>query len=198
MVLVDRLADGGFDYVASPNRQVSHDLTQTLFGMGYENIAVFSEKLKHITPRIDRYRGYSDAAAEAGIAPVLCEIDENDPLGCCREHLAGFVSGNPGRRLAVICSNGVAALNVILAAQELGIERGSDFGCVTFDDWQWLKLSRPHISAVNLGTEEKGYKAAELLIKRIKGSDIPDELRRIKITPTVVLRSSTVPAVGKK
>jgi len=198
LVLVDRLAEGsGFDYVTSDNRAVSNELTLRLLEMGYERIAFVSEKLKHISPRIDRYRGYCDAAESAKLSPVVFELAESKPDGC-REFLKSFTSENEGRRIALVCSNGVAAMSVLIAAQELGIELGYNFGCVTFDDWQWLKLSKPHISAVNLGTEEKGFRAAELLIRRINGEDIPDDERKIVIPATVKYRSSTVSAPEEK
>lgn len=193
LVLVDRLAEGsGFDYVASDNHEICYSLTQRLLEMGYENIAIVSEKLKHITPRIDRHRGYCDAAKTAQLSPTLFELDDSGRDGGCGEFLKAFIAENKGRRVALICSNGVAAMSVLIASQELGIELGYDFGCVTFDDWQWLKLSRPHISAVNLGTEEKGIKAAELLIRRINGEDIPEHESKIVIPATIKYRSSTV------
>lgn len=193
LVLVDRLVEGGsFDYVVSPNRSICCDLTKQLLAMGYENITVISEKLRHISPRIDRFRGYSEALAECGIAPSLYELENNRDIEGCTEYLKSFTALNSGKRVAVICINGVAALNAILAAQSLGIEFGENFGIVTFDDWQWLKLCQPNISAVNLSTEEKGFMAARLLINRISGEEVPEGQQQTEIEPSIIFRDSTV------
>lgn len=193
VVLVDRLVPSGeFDFVSSPNYETAYKTTRLLLNMGYQNITVISEKMRRITPRVDRYRGYAAAMAEAGISPSIYEIAEDDSVGCA-EHLARFANENKGKRIAMLCSNGVAALAAILAAFSLNIELGYDFGCLTFDDWNWLQLAKPSISAVQLGTEEKGAQAAQLLLQRIdKNTEIGQEPQHIIVDSTMILRNSTV------
>ena len=56
-----------------------------------------------------------------------------------------------------------------MALKDLDIEPGYDFGFCTFDDWNWLQIAKPGISAVSLATVDVGAKAAELLLERISG-----------------------------
>lgn len=193
VVLVDRTVEGGdFDSVTSPNFEMSYKITKLLLEMGYESITVMSEPLKKISPRIDRYRGYCAAMEEAGIPASFHEVINDDVPGCVR-HLSSFVADNPGKRAAMLCTNGVAALNALMAAASMGIKVGYDFGCCTFDDWNWLQLSNPRITAIQLGTEEKGYKSAKLLLKRIEKTDGDiGKTEQITIDATPIIRNSTL------
>lgn len=194
VVLVDRLVNSvDFDYVSSPNYETAYKITKLLFEMGYQNVTVISEKLRSITPRVDRYRGYCAAMAEEGITPSIYEISEENSTEGCKAFLARFTEENKGKRTAMLCSNGVAALPAVLAAFALKLNIGYDFGCCTFDDWNWLQLAKPSISAIQLGTEEKGTEAAKLLLQRIDNSgEIGEEPKHIIVDSTMILRSSTV------
>lgn len=193
LVLIDRLVpDGVFDSVSSPDAETAEHLTGLLLDMGYEDVAFVSPPLNNITPRMHRCRGYQAAMEKAGLPSTVFEISSEDVEDCAGK-FREFTARNSGRRTAVVCANGVAGLTAILAAYSLGMEIGYTFGCFTFDDWNWLKLAKPGISAVNLRSEEKGYRSAELLIRRIdRSSEISREAQHIIVEPRLIIRSSTV------
>jgi len=63
-----------------------------------------------------------------------------------------------------------------------------DFGLVTLDDYPWLKLFSPPITAVELPKYEVGSAATELLLERIRGKTGRGETR--KIMPQLRVRES--------
>lgn len=193
VVLVDRLtASRELDDVSSPNFDTAHNTTQLLLGMGYERVAFISEEPRGISPRVDRRRGYAAAVTERELEPECIELDTARPEDCAGA-IARFVEKYPGRRLALLSANGVTALHALMALSTLNITVGYDFGFCTFDDWAWLQLTRPGITTVQLGTEEKGEAAARLLIGRINDDpSLGDEVQHIVIPSHVILRGSTL------
>lgn len=192
VVLVDRLINGAdFDSVASPNYESAYNTTKLLLGMGYENIAVITEIRKNITPRVDRYLGYAAAMEEAGLTPTVFE-NAGDNVPGTAAFLSKFAADNMGKRIAMLCINGVAALDAVRASYAIGLRIGYELGCFTFDDWTWLQLAKPGISAVVLGTEEKGSESARLLLHRIDNCDAEAETQHIIVKTLTVVRDSTV------
>ncbi len=193
VVLVDRLiSDNSLPSVSSPNFKTAYDCTCMLFDMGYDYVAFVSEENRMLTPRVYRRRGYTAAAEKCGRRPLCLELDPNDP-SCCDAFIRSFLSSHPGRRLAVLCGNGVSAQHVLMSTNRLDITLGYHFGLCTFDDWNWLQLARPGITTVQLGTEEKGTAAAKLLIERINGG-ARGEAKHIEVPSRIVVRGSTCSA----
>ena len=81
---------------------------------------------------------------------------------------------------------------MLVAMKNLGIEPGYDFGFCTFDDWNWLQIARPGISAVALATGDVGAKSAELLLERISGKR-PSGARAVSVEVPAhfIVREST-------
>jgi LacI family transcriptional regulator len=63
-----------------------------------------------------------------------------------------------------------------------------NFGLVTLDDYPWLQLFNPPLTAVELPKYEVGRAAAELLIERISGNRGKSVSR--KIMPQLRIRES--------
>ena len=194
-VLADRelMTDGLMDTVTSPNRRTSADCTQFLFDRGYENVAFFSETIGSISPRLHRRSGYLDAVkARNGDKAEVYEFTPDSHEECIAA-VKTFVDCHPGERSAILCSNGKCAQQVLMAINALGLVPGHELGLCTFDDWDWLHIARPGITAVSLSSAEIGAKAAELLIKRLSG-DMPEDGSPVWLTvPTELIeRESTL------
>jgi DNA-binding LacI/PurR family transcriptional regulator len=63
-----------------------------------------------------------------------------------------------------------------------------DFGLVTFDDYPWLRLFDPPLTAMELPKYEVGRIATELLLDRIEGKTSPAVTHRI--APHLCVRES--------
>lgn len=171
LVLADRqlLGSDQIDTVSTPNRNTAYDCVRFLLGQGYTKVAFFSETIGNISPRILRRQGYEQAVTDlTDNEPETYEFSPDD-VSSCKSCLRVFRRKYPGERIAILSANGASAQKMLVALKGLNIEPGYDFGFCTFDDWNWLQIARPGISAVALATGDVGAKAAELLLERISG-----------------------------
>lgn len=198
-VLADRelMTPNVMDTVSSPNFQASSDCTDYIFRQGYGNIAFFSEKIGNVSPRLLRRMGYVNAAERHGKEPEIYEFSADDS-GDCRYAIESFMRKHPGERNAILCSNGTGAQSVLVSANSLGLEFGYELGFCTFDDWNWLQIAKPGISAVALDTAAIGEKSAELLLRRMNGELGEDAPPVYLAVPTEFIERESTPAYPKE
>lgn len=194
LVLADRqlLGSDRIDTVTTPNKSTAYDCVRFLLAQGYTKVAFFSEIIGHISPRILRRQGYEQAVRDlTENEPETYEFSADD-AGSCKSCLRVFRRKYPEERIAILSSNGASAQKMLVAMKDLGIEPGYDFGFCTFDDWNWLQIARPGISAVALATGDVGAKSAELLLERISGKR-PSGARAVsvEIPAHFIVREST-------
>lgn len=194
LVLADRqlMESDQIDTVTTANKSAAYDCVRFLLAQGYTKIAFFSEKIGNISPRILRRQGYEQAMWDlTDTEPETYEFSADD-AGSCKSCLRIYRRKYPGERIALLSSNGASAQKLLVAMKDLGIEPGYDFGFCTFDDWNWLQIAKPGISAVALATGDVGAKAAELLLERISGKR-PSGARavNVEIPSHFIVREST-------
>lgn len=196
IVLADReLGKSGLiDTVTTPSFQDSYNCVKFLFSCGYDHVAFFSEQLKGISPRINRNDGYVAAIRDLcphGTKLNSYQININEPEAV-KQCLTQLKDEYSGKRLAILSVNGVVAQSILICSRELGIEIGKDLGLCTFDDWDYLKLYTPTITAVAMGTEEIGVEAAKLLLDRLYGKlGAADPPVCIELPTKLMVRDST-------
>jgi LacI family transcriptional regulator len=102
---------------------------------------------------------------------------------------AGSAGGADGRLDAVIAANDLLAVGIMheLAARDLVVP--DDVAVIGMDDSELAEQSFPPLTSVNLGSAERGRRAAELLLARIE--DDTRTPRRIVVQPTLSVRKST-------
>jgi len=196
LVLADRqlMRPGLIDTVTTPNESTAYDCTKFLFKRGYSRVAFFSETIGYVSPRILRQQGYEKAVRAFGPKGTVPETYEfpGEDMDSCKNCLRAFCRKYPGERKAVFSSNGASAQRLLVAMKELRIEPGYDFGFFTFDDWNWLQIAKPGVSAVVQATVDVGAKAAELLLERISGKrQADDPAISVTIPSHFVIREST-------
>ena len=196
LVLADRSLPGEtrIDTVISADKEAAWNCVEHLRRCGYTRIAYFTEGDGLIMPRLRRREGYERAIAALcpGQLPLIYSYDAKAP-GACAAAVRAFLDAFPGERKAILSVNGVTAQHLITALQEAQTELGYALGFITFDDWFWLKLTTPGISAVALASEKVGAEAAKMLLRRIEapeGEALPAELR--ELPAALHIRASTV------
>lgn len=196
LVLADRglLGERKLDTVELDNEEVAYECIRMLCNYGYEKIAFFTEELGSISPRISRHKGFCRAIEDfyPGNIPHIYEIHDgsNDAWIAAIEE---FRNANPGKRIAALTSNGVATYNMVLAYNEMGHSFGYEFGLLSFDDWDLMKVTQPGITSVSIPTEEIGATSAKLLLEQIaknRGKERVPVL--IKVEGQLNIRGSTI------
>lgn len=161
MLYEDRLSYVTVDNVAAAEMAVEH-----LIKLGRRRIA-------HITghPNIgdaqDRLQGYKNALQRAGL-PILPELiipghfNRNAGYEGMRQLL-------PHKPDAVFAAGDTIAIGVLQAARDAGLTVPDDLSVIGFDDIDVASQSFPMLTTVRQPVQQKGEKAARLLIDLIEG-----------------------------
>ena len=99
--------------------------------------------------------------------------------------------GGDGRDVpdAVLCANDLLAVGVLHELNERGLRVPDDVAVIGMDDSELAELTLPALTSVNLGSAERGRRAAELLLARIE--DPARAPRRVVVQPTLSIRGTT-------
>jgi LacI family transcriptional regulator len=146
-------------------------------------------------PGTARAKGFADAMKANGLRPVA-EVEAVDfTFAAGREAGAELLAAVGGGKAAtrqldaVIAANDLLAVGIMheLAARDLVVP--ADVAVIGMDDSELAEQCFPPLTSVNLGSAERGRRAAELLLARI--DDDTRTPRRIVVQPTLSVRRST-------
>lgn len=179
LVLFDRKAPGlDVPVVAADMTPVARESTAYLIEAGHRRIAFISTleiegPYRHgmelassqITERIE---GMNQALLAAGLDPceelVRLNAGDADSIKAIARELLLM----PEPATAVIASDGLVALGVVEAIQELGLRIPQDVSFLMYDDFPWTKLTTPPLTVISQPVYDIGASAAEALIRLIR------------------------------
>ncbi len=159
-------------------------------GHGEGVVSVEPEDVPYYVAR-ERFRGYRDAFAEAGIP--WSDVQKVNATGNSRAAgaaAAAYVLDRAPRPTAIAAVTDLLALGVLDALEARGLRPGFDVSVVGFDDIEAAATER--LTTVRQPIVDKGRLAAGLLL------DPPDELadRQVVLPTQLVVRASTGPALN--
>ena len=99
-----------------------------------------------------------------------CRFDENLAYKKVKSYIEKHKK-NKGRTF--VCMSDLMAVAAAKAIEDLGYNVSKDFIVTGFDGIQLLNYIRPRIATINQNIVKKGYEGMRLLMKIIKGEDIP-------------------------
>ena len=167
-----------------------------LYELGHRKIA-FMRGGSHSSDADERWECLLSAAHALGI-----EIPESRTVQVKLRVSAPILGYEPAKELiertsdftALVCYNDMAAIGAIRALMEKGFNVPNDVSVVGFDDIQGAAFHNPSLTTIRQPLIQMGAKAAEILLKRIRGGEeYPDS---IAIEPVLIARESTRPARG--
>lgn len=172
---------------------------QHLVAQGHTRIAYVGEYLDdnpfNFRPIGDRYRGYREALAEAGI-PFRAEY-----------HRQGFYGWREARRMtqdllalddpptAVFAYSDTMAFGVLEGAQYANVSVPADLSVVGFDDVEIAQYFR--LTTVRQSLYESGARGAELLLESMD-SDLSRPAHHIVLPTEIVARQTTAPPAANQ
>jgi len=181
-VLIDRsIAGYDGDLVQGDSVAGARRLTEHLIELGHRRIAMVTETDEVSTAR-DRFQGYRDALADAGIAfqpELVAETSAVDPRG--GHEAAVHLLDLPEPPTAIFSVNNIAVVGVAEAARERGLEIPRDLALVCFDDIEHASRFHPFLTVMAQPAETFGTIATQLLLDRLAGRVA--ERRRIVVLP---------------
>jgi signal transduction histidine kinase/DNA-binding LacI/PurR family transcriptional regulator/AraC-like DNA-binding protein len=151
----------------------------------------------------ERYRAYRDALAEYGLPfdpelvspPYLwIQADGIEMNANGAEAVRLFVEERRVRFDALVSTSDTFVLGALPALLARGIRVPEDVSVVGFDDKPATRLLSPALTTVQIRMRERGRQALELLLARLRGEDIPDEV--LQPARLVVRRSCGCSDIG--
>lgn len=189
VVFDELLADAQLLSVRAAERDGGRLLTEHLLARGHKRIAFTSARVPWAVIE-QRFLGYRDALAMAGIKPVK-KLE--------RFEAAGYATGGADMATtllsmkrppsAVICTSDLLALEVMRTLRDAGAQIPQDFAVAGFDDFRFSALVEPPLTTVRVPGYEMGRAAATMLIDQLGGKDVP--VRQELFDVELRVRSST-------
>jgi len=170
----------GLDWVRSDNREGARLATRHLIEQGFTRIACISSETSPQRQFAERYQGYAEAMAQAGLAPRLAPFEE----GLAREEqgqraVAHLVSsGKPFDAVFAVCDQ--IALGALGELRARGFAVPAQVGLVGFDGIRDGAYSTPPLSTVEPDFQAAGTMLVDRLFAAIAGSDC--DKRRVPVS----------------
>lgn len=136
-----------------------------------------------------RRRGLAEALAGSGIEAVPTRLEPAP--GMFQHGREGFAEllRQGARVSAVACSSDPLAQGVIAEARDRGLRIPEDLAVIGFGDFDFAAHTSPSLTTIAIGKATIGRLAAEALIARIEGREVPERI--VDVGFRLVERAST-------
>ncbi len=168
--------------------------TRHLLECGHRRIAAIVEEPVQLT----RLKGFETALTEAKLSI---------PPEYIRQGNSSFESGYqcalellalPTPPTAIFAGNDWMALGAIEAIVSQGLAVPHDLAVVGVDDISQAAHAHPPLTTISIPKREMARAATELLLRYIRGIDIPEEPLKILVSPRLKVRQSTAMIHGAR
>ncbi|MBP0649668.1 substrate-binding domain-containing protein, partial [Mycobacterium tuberculosis] len=144
--MLDRVADvPGADSITIDNAAAAGEAARHLLGLGHRDVLVVATSLKLSNIR-ERAAGVAAAFAAHGLPPPPI-LEGGVTFEAIGRRFAAHLARH-GRPSAVIALTNFATLGVMSALGDLGLTIPDDVSLTGFDDYAWMRVGRPSITAV--------------------------------------------------
>ncbi len=173
--------------IGCDNIQGGRDVTQHLIGLGRRSIAFIGTATSGSPEFLDRYRGYADALALAGLPKSLTlQVDaistEADGYDATVRLLR---RGEPFD--ALVAASDLIAIGAIRALKEAGLSVPAQVAVTGFDDISAAGMANPSLTTVAQDSRAAGEALVDTLLGLIRGEPMPS----IVLPARLVVRQSS-------
>ena len=194
-VIVDRIAEENpYPSVATDNVDAAYQGTRYLLSLGHRHItlAVNSPDLWNTQERIIGFeQAMREGNGKADVRIVGMTVEE-------ARISIGNLFRDTGRPTALFTANNLVTLGAIRAQHDCEIEIPDEMSLLAFDDFEWLRLLRPTVSAVQQPVDQIAVEAWRLMFQQISKRAVG--VPHVRAGAQLIIRQSTaarVLAVGK-
>lgn len=188
VVVLGHLPDGaGLDSVRADSLTAMRLIVDHLVDEGRRDIA-FVNGPSDTTPGAFRRDGFA-AASAAHPTLTTRSVDADDFTIAAGYAATRRLLSDDRTTDAVVAANDLIAIGAIRAAEDLGLVVPDDIAITGVDNTELAGVVRPGLTSVDLGAEERGRVAAELLLARISEPARP--AHTVAVAPALVIRGSS-------
>jgi LacI family transcriptional regulator len=189
-VVVVSCVDERADCVAVDDAAGMMLAVEHLYSAGHRAIAHVTGPLIETTTRAARFAGFEQAMQRRRLAPRQLNTDWEGDVPDATRKLRELVTGSQ-RLTAFAAANDVMAIRLIDALEAAGLRVPEDVSVTGFDGIELGAHLRIGLTTVAQPRAELTTRGFELLLDRIGGGVASHRLRRVKLEPELVVRSST-------
>ncbi len=195
-VLVDHDSEApGCTTVNAANRPGTREGIAYLIGLGHRRIGFITGR-QDVGATHQRLAGYRDAVREAGFPADDSLVVEGDFLEPRGYEAAGELLSLTDPPTAIFASSDVAALGVLRAARDAGLEVPRDLSVLGFDDIVEASYASTALSTVRQPLREMGHIAVQRLMSLLADPAQPPV--RIVMETELLVRQTTAPPTRRR
>jgi LacI family transcriptional regulator len=190
-VIIDRIAaNDPYPSVATDNVDAAYQGTRHLLSLGHRHIAlaVNSPRLWNTRERIIGFeQAMREAQAKADLRIVGMTVEE-------AQLSISSLFREPDRPTALFTANNLVTLGAVRAQIDSGLKIPDEISLLAFDDFEWLKLLQPAVSAIQQPVDQIAVEAWRLMFHQLSKRSIAAP--HIRAAAQLIIRGSTVGHVG--
>lgn len=176
-----------FDVVSADSREAAKLGVDHLVSQGAKKIGLLGGPLDTVPGRT-RYQGFVEAATAHGIysedtVEIVEDFQFDFGLDAARRLLQLGVDG-------ILAETDHLAVSVLHVARDLGLSVPLNVRVVGIDNSEAARLAIPRLTSIDLGAVERGRLAADYLLARLEGAEVPPKATVVR--PRIVVRESSL------
>ncbi|GIE99584.1 LacI family DNA-binding transcriptional regulator [Paractinoplanes rishiriensis] len=156
-------------YVGIDNIASAEEITRRLVATGRRRVGMIASAVDRDSGA-DRLIGFQRALGPAFDEALVAEVPLYD-FACGAKGMRTLLERDPTIDGVFAASDAVAA-GAMEALREAGRTVPDDVGVVGFDDSSWATRTRPHLSTVHQPAGDIGSRAADLVLRQLRGESI--------------------------
>jgi LacI family transcriptional regulator len=165
------LLETEYPYLEYDARTGFSNLVRHLVERGYSRIAYIGAPAMY-SLQIDRFRGYQDGLAAAGISFDESLVTEGDFTFTGGYQAALQLLDLPQSPTAIMCVNDMTAIGTMRAAHERGFEVGRDLAITGYDGTEASEHTQPPLTTLKAPVYESARRLSAMLFALLAGEQI--------------------------
>jgi LacI family transcriptional regulator len=190
LVVIDNEVKGlRTNLVIHDNIRGAYLLTKHLIEHGHSRIACISGPLEEPSGK-NRLEGYKRALKESGLSCDQNRIEISDwMIEGGYDATIKLIQKEKDKFTAIFIANSVMALGCVKALRELKVKVPEDIAIVSFDHLRFTEALNPPLTTLQSIESEIGKRAAEMLFRKIEGSDLIN-VEEVLVSSELCIRES--------
>lgn len=188
LVVIDRVEPHyGCATVGTDGEEAVYKATRYLASIGHRKILFAVNSLEPSNTR-ERINGFRRAVADFGVSDGAVEV-----VGVTAEdaHLALKEALESNNFTALLTGSNPVTVGALKAVTDLCLPIPATLSLLAFDDFEWLTLTSPSVSAIRQPAQAVGREAWRQLQGQIEGQ--PVKRKHARFPAELILRESTAP-----
>jgi LacI family transcriptional regulator len=165
------------------------ELLLHLYGLGHRRLLYLTGNPRAVSNRIrlEAIREFEGRHGDATVSLAPCGVGFSDGYDAAQSVLDSGATG-------VLAFNDLAAMGLLGALRERGVDVPGDVSVTGFDDIPFARYTAPPLTTVAVSVEDLGRQAWLRMSALLAGREAPDD---VVFTPRLAVRASTGPAVPR-